>query len=113
VPTTVADPASRAFIGIAEPAFALAALPTVMIAARSPTRTSSRFIAVPPWEVIEPGDASYMPPGHVPTAVAGTELMMFSPQDELAAVEAAMGEAHAAQDAEGEWGRTALFREVC
>ena len=54
-PTTVADPASRAFIGIAEPAFALAALPTVMIAARSPTRTSSRFIAVPPWEVIEPG----------------------------------------------------------
>jgi hypothetical protein len=51
-----------------------------------------------------------MPPGHVPTAVAGTELMMFSPQDE---VEAAMGEAHAAQDAEGEWGLIAQFREVC
>jgi hypothetical protein len=38
---------------------------------------------------------------------------MFSPQDELAAVEAAMREAHAAQDAEGEWGLIALFREVC
>jgi hypothetical protein len=25
-----------------------------------------------------------MPPGHVPAAVAGTELVMFSPQDELA-----------------------------
>jgi hypothetical protein len=43
-------------------------------------------------EVIEPGDAFYMPPGHVPAAVAGTELVMFSPQDELAAVEAAMRE---------------------
>jgi Cupin domain len=43
-------------------------------------------------EVIEPGDAFYMPPGHVPAAVAGTELVMFSPQDELAAMEAAMRE---------------------
>jgi hypothetical protein len=43
-------------------------------------------------EVIEPGEAFYMPPGHVPAAVAGTELVMFSPQDELAAVEAAMRE---------------------
>jgi hypothetical protein len=43
-------------------------------------------------EVIEPGDAFYMPPGHVPAAVAGPELVMFSPQDELAAVEAAMRE---------------------
>jgi ribosomal protein L16 Arg81 hydroxylase len=31
-------------------------------------------------EVIEPGDAFYMPPGHVPAAVAGTELVMFSPK---------------------------------
>jgi ribosomal protein L16 Arg81 hydroxylase len=44
-------------------------------------------------EVIEPGDAFYMPPGHVPAAVAGTELVMFSPQDELAASEAAIREA--------------------
>jgi hypothetical protein len=43
-------------------------------------------------EVLEPGDAFYMPPGHVPAAVAGTDLVMFSPQDELAAVEAAMRE---------------------
>jgi mannose-6-phosphate isomerase-like protein (cupin superfamily) len=43
-------------------------------------------------EVIEPGDAFYMPPGHVPAAVAGTQLVMFSPQAELAAVEAAMRE---------------------
>jgi hypothetical protein len=43
-------------------------------------------------EVIEAGDAFYMPPGHVPAAVAGTELVMFSPRDELAAMEAAMRE---------------------
>jgi AraC-like ligand binding domain len=43
-------------------------------------------------EVIEPGEAFYMPPGHVPAAVAGTELVMFSPQAALAAVEAAMRE---------------------
>ncbi len=41
-------------------------------------------------EVIEPGDALYMPPGHVPSAQAGTEFVMFSPQDELAVSEAAM-----------------------
>jgi hypothetical protein len=43
-------------------------------------------------EVLEPGDAFYMAPGHVPAAVAGTQLVMFSPQAELAAVEAAMRE---------------------
>ena len=43
-------------------------------------------------EVLEAGDAFYMPPGHVPAAVAGTELVMFSPQAELAAMEAAMRE---------------------
>jgi hypothetical protein len=41
-------------------------------------------------EVIEPGDAFYMPPGHVPAAIAGTEMVMFSPQDELAVSEAAV-----------------------
>jgi ribosomal protein L16 Arg81 hydroxylase len=44
-------------------------------------------------EVIEPGDAFYMPPGHVPAAIAGTEFVMFSPQDELAAAGAAMRDA--------------------
>jgi hypothetical protein len=41
-------------------------------------------------EVIEPGDAFYMPPGHVPAAKAGTEFVMFSPTDELAVSEAAI-----------------------
>jgi hypothetical protein len=41
---------------------------------------------------MEPGDAFYLPPGHVPAAVAGTQVVMFSPQDELAASEAAMRE---------------------
>ena len=41
-------------------------------------------------EVIEPGDAFYMPPGHVPAAQAGSEFIMFSPEDELAVSEAAM-----------------------
>jgi quercetin dioxygenase-like cupin family protein len=35
-------------------------------------------------ENIEPGDAFYMPPGHVPAAQAGSEFVMFSPQEELA-----------------------------
>jgi hypothetical protein len=41
-------------------------------------------------EVIEPGDAFFMPPGHVPAAKAGSEFVMFSPTDELAVSEAAM-----------------------
>lgn len=31
------------------------------------------------------GDAFYMPPGHVPDAEAGTELVQFSPKDKLQA----------------------------
>ena len=41
-------------------------------------------------EVIEAGDAFYMPPGHVPEADAGTEFVQFSPTAELAATEAAI-----------------------
>ena len=41
-------------------------------------------------EVIVAGDAFYMPPGHTPAAEAGTELVMFSPADELAATDAAV-----------------------
>jgi hypothetical protein len=37
-------------------------------------------------ETIEAGDAYYMSPGHTPAAVAGTELVQFSPAEELAAV---------------------------
>jgi len=48
-------------------------------------------------EVIEAGDAFYMAPGHAPEAVAGTELVMFSPADELAATDAAIAEGLAAR----------------
>jgi len=34
-------------------------------------------------EVYETGDAYYAPPGHVPLVDAGTELVEFSPTDEL------------------------------
>ena len=48
-------------------------------------------------EVFEAGDAFYMPPGHTPAAVAGTEFVQFSPADLLAETEAAI--ARAMQDA--------------
>ena len=41
-------------------------------------------------ETIEPGEAFFIPPGHAPAALAGTEFVMFSPKDELAVTEAAM-----------------------
>ncbi len=41
-------------------------------------------------EVIEPGDAFYLPPGHTPAADAGTEFVLFSPAEELAATDAAI-----------------------
>jgi len=46
-------------------------------------------------EVIESGDAFYMSPGHVPEAEEGTELIQFSPTDQLAAVERAIAAAMA------------------
>jgi len=39
-------------------------------------------------EVLEAGDAYYMPPGHAPEAEAGTELVQISPSKEYAVVEA-------------------------
>jgi Cupin domain len=42
-------------------------------------------------EVFEAGDAYYTPPGHVPVKhEPGTELVMFSPTEELAKTEAVM-----------------------
>jgi hypothetical protein len=41
-------------------------------------------------DVIGPGDAFYMPPGHVPEADAGTEFVMFSPADLLTATDEAI-----------------------
>jgi hypothetical protein len=34
-------------------------------------------------ETFEAGDAYYMPPGHTPTLYAGTEVVEFSPTEEL------------------------------
>src|SRR3954447_328929 len=41
-------------------------------------------------EVFEAGDAFYLPPGHIPLAEAGSELVQFSPTEPLQAVEEAM-----------------------
>lgn len=38
-------------------------------------------------EVFEAGDAFYVPPGHAPSAEAGSEFVQFSPSDEMQAVE--------------------------
>jgi hypothetical protein len=37
-------------------------------------------------EVFEAGDAFYLPPGHIPQAIAGTEYVQLSPSTEVAAV---------------------------
>lgn len=44
-------------------------------------------------EVVEAGDAFFMPPGHAPEAEEGTELIQFSPTDQLAETEAAIAKA--------------------
>jgi len=41
-------------------------------------------------ETFDAGDAFYMPPGHTPAADSGTEFVMFSPADQLAATDAAI-----------------------
>jgi hypothetical protein len=41
-------------------------------------------------ERVEVGQAFHMTPGHVPVFDAGTEVLMFSPTDELAATDAAI-----------------------
>jgi hypothetical protein len=41
-------------------------------------------------EVVEAGDAFYLPPGHIPIVDAGTELVQFSPAGELKQVDEAM-----------------------
>ena len=44
-------------------------------------------------EILEAGDAFYMAPGHAPEAEEGTELIQFSPTEQLAEVEAAIAAA--------------------
>lgn len=46
-------------------------------------------------ETVEAGDAFYMSPGHAPAAEEGTELVQFSPADQLAAVTEAIRKAMA------------------
>jgi hypothetical protein len=41
-------------------------------------------------EVFEAGDAFYTPPGHIPLVEAGTEIVQFSPSEELQKTEEAM-----------------------
>jgi mannose-6-phosphate isomerase-like protein (cupin superfamily) len=41
-------------------------------------------------EVFQAGDVFYMPPGHTPAVIAGTEFIQFSPTDLLAETEAAI-----------------------
>ena len=41
-------------------------------------------------DTVGPGDAFYMPPGHVPTYEVGTRLTQFSPTDELKATDEAI-----------------------
>jgi hypothetical protein len=48
-------------------------------------------------EVIGAGDAFYMPPGHVPAALAGSEFIQFSPTDQLKVTLAAIQKAMQAE----------------
>jgi quercetin dioxygenase-like cupin family protein len=43
-------------------------------------------------EVFEAGDAFYIPAGHAPEAEAGSELLQFSPSEQLREVDAVMVE---------------------
>ena len=43
-------------------------------------------------EVFNPGDAFYVPPGHLQRAESGTEYVQFSPAKEMAEVEQQMME---------------------
>ena len=40
--------------------------------------------------VVEPGDAFYLRPGHIPVVEAGTEYLQFSPTDDLRATHEVM-----------------------
>lgn len=51
-------------------------------------------------EVYEAGDAYFVPPGHVPVHFAGTEIVEFSPTDDLReTIEVVMGNLQAAGEA--------------
>jgi len=56
-----------------------------------------RFVFADHEEVYEAGDAYYQPPGHRPYVDAGTEILQFSPTEELATLERAIAEWMSAQ----------------
>ena len=56
-----------------------------------------RFVFGDREEVYEAGDAFYTPPGHRPYVDAGTEILQFSPTEELAVLERAIAEWMSAQ----------------
>jgi len=58
-----------------------------------------RFVFGDREEVYEAGDAFYTPPGHRPYVDAGTEVLQFSPTEELAVLERAIAELMAQQGA--------------
>jgi hypothetical protein len=61
----------------------------------------ARFVFSDHEEVYEAGDAFYTPPGHRPYVDAGTELLQFSPTEELAGLERALVEWMSAQQGAG------------
>ena len=63
-------------------------------------------------EAIEPGDAFDTLPGHVPAAQAGSEFVMFSPQEELAVSEAAL-KARWQRLMQGTYGSNRPTTELC
>ncbi|WP_369185552.1 hypothetical protein [Streptomyces sp. Y1] len=52
----------------------------------------TRFAFADHEETYETGDAFYVPPGHRPYVDAGTELLQFSPTEQLAETERAVAE---------------------
>jgi len=60
-----------------------------------------RFVFGDHEEVYEAGDAFYTPPGHRPYVDAGTEVLQFSPSEELAVLERAVSEWMSAQQGAG------------
>ena len=52
-------------------------------------------------EIYEAGDAFYTPPGHRPYVDAGTEILQFSPTEELTVLERAIAEWMSAQQGVG------------
>ena len=60
-----------------------------------------RFVFGDHEEVYEAGDAFYTPPGHRPYVDAGTEILQFSPTEELTVLERAIAEWMSAQQGVG------------